>query len=115
MTALKQVVIGLFVSKESARWQFHLPHPSFTVVLFHQDKYVEIVFNSSSDYKSSPIYISCDEGKKTKLYPEHEVAQFEIKKDCEASNEHLRIEKVLTEKLDTKVWSREVQSQEPCQ
>ena len=44
----------------------------------HQEKYVEIVFNKTSDYKykSSPIYISCDEGKKTKLYPEHEVAQF---------------------------------------
>ena len=38
------------------------------------------------------------------MYPEHEVAQFEIQKDCEASNEHLRIEKVLTAKLDTKVW-----------
>ena len=79
-TALKQVVIGqLYCSSRE-------------------------VFNCSSDYKSSPIYISCDGGKKTKLYPEHEVAQFEIQKDCEASNEHLRIEKVLTAKLDTKVW-----------
>ena len=62
------------------------------------------VIHICTHYKSSPIYISCDGGKKTKLYPEHEVAQFEIQKDCEASNEHLRIEKVLTAKLDTKVW-----------
>ena len=69
MTDLK-VVLGLFVSKESTRCQFHLLHPSFM--------YVEIVFNKTSDYKhkSTPIYISCDERKKTKLYPEHEVAQF---------------------------------------
>ena len=32
------------------------------------------------------------------LYPEHEVAKFEIQKDCQASNEHSRIEKVLTTK-----------------
>ena len=38
------------------------------------------------------------------MYPEHEVAQFEIRKDCEASNEHSRIKKVLTAKLATKVW-----------
>ena len=72
------VVIRMFASKESARWQFHLLHPSFTVLLFikFQEKYVEIVFNKTSDYNLSPIYISCDEGKNTKLYPEHEVAQF---------------------------------------
>ena len=79
-----------FVTLRSDYFQTHLVHSdmhdcfetsirlfaSFTIhpsiihsCVVQQEKYIEIVFNKTSDYKSSPIYISCDEGKKTTLYP----------------------------------------------
>ena len=68
--------------------------------IVHDGDNIEIVSNTTSSYKSSAVIIACAGGMKKKVFADNAVVQLKLPKDCEVSNEHLRIDKVLTAKLE---------------
>ncbi len=75
--------------------------------LVHGQNTVEIVFNNTANYKSA-IEVKCVDGEKRpmKLLPKNEIIQFELPLNCKAFNEHLKIDKVITAKLETELLEK---------
>ena len=73
--------------------------------LVHGQNSVEIVFNNTANYKTA-IEVKCDDAemkRPMKLFPKNEIIQFELPLNCKAFNEHLKIDQVITAKLETEL------------
>ena len=67
--------------------------------MVHDEESVEIIFNSTSTYQTSPVEILCSGEKKKLAHVKEQIVSLDLPKHCEASNEHFKIEQVLTAKL----------------
>ena len=74
--------------------------------IVHDGDNIEIVFNDTSSYKSSAVNIACSGGTKKKVFADNAIVHFKLPKDCEVSNEHFRIDKLLTAKLETRILKK---------
>ena len=67
--------------------------------MLHEEKSVEIIFNATSNYQSSPIEILCLGEKKKLVLVKDQIVSIDLPQHCEAFNEYFKIERVLTAKL----------------
>ena len=68
--------------------------------MIHGDQNVEIVFhNDTIGRRSSEIEIDCTGGLKKMISIEKQIVHFKLPKECEASNQHLTIHRVVTADL----------------
>ena len=67
--------------------------------MLHDEESVEIIFNATSNFQSSPIEILCLGEKKKLVHVRDQIVSIDLPQHCEAFNENFKIERVLTAKL----------------
>ena len=67
--------------------------------MLHDEESVEIIFNATSNFQSSPIEILCLGEKKKLVHVSDQIVSIDLPQHCEAFNENFKIERVLTAKL----------------
>ena len=60
--------------------------------IVHDGDSIEIVCNATSSHKSSAVTIACSGGIKKKVFADNAIVHFKLPKDCEVSNEWIKVE-----------------------